>query len=309
MNGYNKFDDLSRILLVGINVMSHTNNNSASRIKEEGKRTARKAARQPWVSTLVRFGYAARGIIYAMVGILAIQVAVFGQGKITNQQGAIAAIGAQSGGRILLIIIAVGLAGYALWGLIRAALDPLGKGNDAKGTVTRLGYLISGISYAALLIPTINAIAQKQVIAVTGGGSQQNTAATLLSKSWGPWLVGAAGLAIIGAGIAQIIQGYKADFDMRFDSYAMSSDQRRLATRLGRFGYMARGLVFSIVGLFLLQAALYHNPSKAQGVDGALLALARQPYGTALLALVAAGLIAFGAYSLLGAAWFRLKTT
>jgi hypothetical protein len=286
--------------------MATRNTHTVNRAKDQGSQSARRAANSRWVGILTRLGFAARGIVYGLVGILAIQVAIGGSGgQITNQQGALNTIAQQPGGRILLIVVAVGLAGYALWGLIRAALDPLHKGNDTKGTIARLGYLVSGISYGALCYAAVQLIMRHS--GGQGGSTGQGAASSLLAKSWGPWVIGAIGLAIIGAAIAQISQGWQANFDMHFNNYAMSAEQRRQATRLGRFGYIARGIVFAIVGLFLVQAALYRDPSRVVGIDGALQALARQPYGTILLGIVAAGLIAFGIYSLLGAAWFRLK--
>ena len=276
---------------------SHTFNNA----KSEGTQAARKAARSPWVSALTRLGFAARGIVYGLVGILAIQVAIGGRGgQITNQQGALNTLAQQPGGRILLIVIAVGLAGYALWGLIRAALDPLHKSSDSKGILARAGYLISAFSYGALVIPTVQLITRHP--GGQGGSASQRTTSNLLTVSWGPWVVGAIGLAIIASSLAQISHGWQADFEMQFNSYALNARQRRWATRLGRFGYIARGIVFAIVGLFLFQAALYRDPNQVIGIDGALQELVRQPYGTLLLGIVAAGLIAFGAYSLLGAA-------
>ena len=284
------------------NNMTHAN--AIDDVKNKGERAARQAARSPWVEGVMRMGYAVRGVLYGLIGILAIQVALGGGGRFTDQQGAIATIGAQPFGKILLILIAIGLAGYALWGFIRAALDPLHKGNDAKGWVTRLGYLVSGLSYGALLFPTLRLITNA---GGGGGSSAQSAAAPLLTHTWGQWLVGLVGLAIFGAGVAQIVEGWKADFDMRFDAYALNASQRRWATRLGRFGYIARGVVLDIIGAFLVQAAIFQDPSKVRGLDGALVELTRHPYGVFLLAIVAAGLIAFGAYSLLGAAWFRFK--
>jgi hypothetical protein len=284
--------------------------NTLENMEQDGKQAARQAVRSPWVERIMRLGFFVRGLVYGLVGVLAIQVALGGRGgQITEQQGAIAAIGAQPFGHILLILILVGLAGYALWGIVRAWLDPLHKGSDAKGIVQRIGSLLSAISYGALMIPTWNAIQNKAGAAQSGGttNSAQRTVGSLLTQSWGPWVVGLAGLAILGSGIGQIATGLKAKFDMTLDPYKLSSDQRKWATRLGRIGYVARGIVFSIMGILLVQAARLSDPMKARGIDGALMELVRQPYGWLLLAIVAAGLIAFGAYSILGAFWFRFK--
>lgn len=289
--------------------MERVNDNAIENLAQDGKQAAKQAARSPWVERVMRLGFAVRGILYGVVGLLAAQVAFGSQGQLTDQQGAIAAIGSQPFGRILLIVMLIGLAGYALWGFVRAFLDPLRKGKDTRGLIERAGFLASGISYAALLLPTARFLFNQPGGAAGGASadSQQQAVSTILTTPWGPWLVGAAGVVIAVAGIAQIITGWKAKFDMRFDPYSLNADQRRWATRLGRFGYIARGLVFSLIGSFLVQAAMTDDPQKVRGVDGALRELALQPYGTVILGIVAVGLMAFGAYSLLGGAWFHFK--
>src|SRR5215216_1761204 len=128
-----------------------------------------------------------------------------------------------------------------------------------------------------------------------------------MNMPMGSWIVGAIGVAAIAAGLYQIYMGYKMDFDQRFKPYALTADQLRIAKQLGRYGTMARGIVFAIVGFFVTLAAYQANASNAQGFDGALDYLAKQPYGIWLLAIVALGLIAFGIYSFMSAAWLKLK--
>ncbi len=276
---------------------------------KKGEQAARHAAYSPLVEDITRIGYVVRGVIYGLIGLVAFEVAMGGRSSNTNQQGAIATIGRQPFGHYLLIVVAIGLAGYALWGFIRAILDPLHKGTDAKGIITRLGYLFSGVSYAALLLPTISYIqGGKSLLPGTGGsGNTAQTVATLLSKPWGKWVVILIGLLGIAGGLYQFYLGVKAKFDQRFKSYALSPDQKRFATQLGRFGTAARGLVFALVGFFLVQAALHLNPNEARGIDGALQSLATQPNGQILLGVIAIGLIAFGLYSIMGGFWFKLR--
>lgn len=128
-----------------------------------------------------------------------------------------------------------------------------------------------------------------------------------MSTPWGRWAVGIVEVIVIVAGLAQIYQGFSRKFDKQFQPYALNYQQKVWIKRIGRFGTSARGLVFAMTGVFLALAAYQANPGKAQGIDGALLALARQPYGAWLLGVVAVGLIAFGIYSMTGAAWFRLR--
>src|SRR5207247_1947820 len=118
-------------------------------VKEEAKYKAQEAVHNPWVDRLARLGYIVRGVLYAVIGILAVQVAIGAGGATTDKTGAIATIGAQPIGKVLLIAVLIGLVGYSLWGFIRAIFDPLKRGKDAKGIAQRIGYVVSGLSYGA----------------------------------------------------------------------------------------------------------------------------------------------------------------
>lgn len=280
------------------------------KMKKGAERAAKKVARQPWVEPVMRLGYAVRGLLYGLVGFLAVQVALGGQGgRFTDRKGAIAALASQPIGRVVLILIIAGLVGYALWGLLRAVLDPFKRGSGPTGLAARAGYLGEALSYGGLVIPTLRLLLNVPGGAQPGSSeqTQEQVVGTVMRFAWGPWLVGAVGLGVMAVGAWQVLQGWRANFEMRFDSYALNARQRRWATRIGRFGTIARGLVFGLIGLFLLLAALKNNPAEVRGVDGTLLELSRQPYGPYLLGVVAGGLVAYGVYSLLGAAWFRFK--
>jgi hypothetical protein len=129
----------------------------------------------------------------------------------------------------------------------------------------------------------------------------------LMDMPMGRWLVGAIGVAAILAGLYQIYSGIKMDFDEVFKPYALSAEQLKIARQLGRYGTIARGIVFALVGFFFALAAYQARPGTAQGFNGALKYLGKQPYGLYLLLIVALGLIAFGLYSFMSAAWFRMK--
>src|SRR5512144_2217362 len=141
-----------------------TNSNvqkSAGNLKQEGKQVIQSAAASPLMEKLIRLGYVARGLIWGVIGLLAFQVAVGSGGKLTDQQGAIAVLGNTPLGKILLYVMLLGLVGYALWGVIRAVVDPLHEGHNAKGIVHRVGYLVSGISYGLLAVATYGLITAK----------------------------------------------------------------------------------------------------------------------------------------------------
>jgi hypothetical protein len=281
--------------------------NKVDQIKGDIKKTAKKTAAHPVSEQFFRLGYMARGFIYLVIGLVAVSVAVGSRSAPTDQQGAIAVIGAQPFGRVLLIIVAAGLAGYALWGLVRAVLDPNHHGNDAKGILTRIGYLLSALGYASLLIPTINTI-RSAVGSASGGKTQsqsQQAAAGIMSSSWGEWLVGAIGAGFLIAGGLQIIQAIKEDFEKNIQPYGLNPKLRNLLTQIGKFGTAARGVVFVLLGLFLLLAAYSQDAGEVRGVDGALTELLHQPFGSWLLGVVALGLVAFGIYSILNGYWFK----
>jgi hypothetical protein len=268
-----------------------------------------KAAFSPLVEILTRVGFGARGLIYLVMGVIAVQVAQGVRSAPADQQGALAAIGGQPFGYLLLIVIMIGLAGYSLWGVIRAIFDPLHLGSDLKGLLQRMWFFVSAATYGSLILPTYSYL--------TGGarpvhnGAQtaqtQQFASTVMIDPWGRWVVGILGIFVIGVGLAQVYQGLSRKFDKQFQLYALDQEQAIWIELIGRVGTVARGLVFALTGVFLTGAAYYFNPEEARGIDGALIALLQQPYGPWLLSLVGLGLIAFGFYSINGAAWFRLK--
>ena len=281
----------------------------AANLKADSKKVAHAATTGRVVENMVRLGYMVRGMVYGMIGLLALQVAMGGGGALTDPQGAIATMGRTPLGGILLYVVLAGLVGYGLWGLIRAIADPLHKGTDAKGIGERIGFAISGISYLALGLITLNLITGQATAAQNGAqtAQAQQAVGTILSKPWGVWVVGAVALAITSAGLLQIYQSTRPDFIRQYQPYALSGNQRKWITNLGRFGVAARGLVFTLIGFFLFLAAYQNDPGRAQGIGGVLTSLLHQPYGPWLLALVALGLIAFGIYSALSGLWLRLK--
>jgi hypothetical protein len=184
--------------------------------------------------------------------------------------------------------------------------DPLHKGSDLKGWIARAAYLFSAVSYALLILPTYGTISGAGRPAQNGAQGQLSLA-SLMSNPLGRGAIGLAGLVVIAVGLYQVYQGFKNSFDKQFQTYAMNANERKLVTQLGRFGTATRGFIIALVGLLIFLAAYQFTPNKAVGIDAALTTLMHQPYGIWLLAIVALGLIAFGIYSMLSAAWFRLK--
>jgi hypothetical protein len=281
----------------------------AASLKAGSKKAVHEATTSPLVENLVRLGYVVRGMVYGMIGLLALQVAIGSGGALTDPQGAIATMGRTPLGSVLLYVVLAGLVGYGLWGLIRAIADPLHKGADMKGIAERTGFAISGISYLILGLATFNLVTGQAAAGQNGAqtAQAQQAVGTILSKPWGAWVVAAVALSITIAGLVQIYQGVQPGFARQYQPYALNGNRRKWITRLGRFGVCARGLVFTLIGFFLFLAAYQNNPGQAQGIGGVLASLLHQPYGPWLLALVALGLIAFGIYSALSGLWLRLK--
>ena len=283
--------------------MSATNSTIA--IKAEVKKAGKKAEFSPLMEALTRIGYGTRGLIYIIMGLLAVQVALGKGGALASPLGAIAKIGKQPGGMVLLWVVLLGLISYSLWGVVRAVFDPLHKGNDMKGLIARAGFLVSAFGYAILILPTYGYITGKSL--ASSGSQSQKMITTIMAMPWGRWAIGIIGLAALATGLYQIYLGFKAGFDRQFETYALTPEQVKLATDVGRFGTAARGVVLTLVGGLIVLAAYRANPSQPIGMDAALATLLHQPYGIWLLGIVAVGLIAFGCYSMLSAFWFRLK--
>lgn len=267
-----------------------------------------RATRNRWMKALTRYGYVARGFLFLVIGFLALQVALDKAGSLTDQHGALAAIAVQPFGRILLIVMVVGLIGFSLWGFIRAIFDPLERGTDKGGIIDRIGFVVSGFSYGALVYPFM------QLILGTGSGaaksqtqSTQDVTAQILAQPFGPWLIGIIGLVVIAWSVAQLVIAYTAKFEKDFMTNEMTAPERKWTKRAGQIGIGARGLVFSLIGFFFIQAAIQVDPKQAIGLDGALLKLAQQPEGPLLLGAAAAGLMVFGFYSILSARWIEVS--
>lgn len=259
-----------------------------SKAKDQGHELAH-AKTLGW---LARAGLIARGVVYGLIGVLALELALGEGGKATDQQGALQTIAHQSFGKLLLLLLAVGLGGYALWRLIRAAVGHGAEQRDS--TFERISSLDSGIAYGLLCIAAIG------ILTSSGGGSEstKQTTGGVLGWTGGTVLVGVAGAILIGVAGYQAYKGLSRKFLEDAKTGEMSEGVEKAYTALGVFGHVARAVVFALIGYGLIKAAVDYNPKEAIGLDGALRELAHASYGPALLGLVAAGLIGFGAYSI-----------
>lgn len=280
-----------------------TKDDPLDKIEAQVKEGAAEAS--PWIEGLGRFGYAAKGVVYLIIGGLAVQAALGQGGRMTDQQGAMSHIAEAPFGRSLLVVLAVGLLGYALWQVVRAILDTEHMGSDAKGLLGRAIYAGVAIIYAGFALTAI----RMAMGAGTGQGSTekaQGWTAWLMSQPMGVWLVGMVGAAVVANGLFQFYRAFKSNLTDDLNLTDVSATHREWITRIGRAGYAARGVAFVMIGGFLIAAALHTNPGEAQGLDGALATLASQQFGPYLLGLVAAGLAAYGVFALVEARYRRM---
>jgi Domain of Unknown Function (DUF1206) len=264
---------------------------------ERGERIARSKEFE-WFA---RAGLVARGVVYLIIGFLAVKLAFGDGGKTTDQQGALATIAKQPLGTVMLVLLAIGLAGYATWRLTRAAI---GQGRDGDDELKdRIDGLVSGIGYFGLCLTAV------KILAGSGGGGGSNPGKTtggVLGWPGGPWLVGIVGVIIIGVALEQGYKGISRKFMEKADTGRMSESVEKAYTAFGVFGHLARMVVFALMGWFVLKAALDFDPDKAVALDGALSKLANAPHGPLLLGIVAFGLIGFAGYSIVESRYRRI---
>lgn len=257
-----------------------------------------------WIEMLARVGYASRGVIYVTIGALALSLARGGGGETTDSRGALGRIAEQPLGTAAIAVIALGLAGYAIWRLTEALANPARLGHDARDVFRRIANAVRGIIYAAL------AFAAAGLATGDSSGAQPGQTDDLTARAMalpaGRWLVGLVGAIIIGYGIHSLIKAWRSDIGKHMRVAEMSRDTSRRIIHVSRFGIGARGLVFMIVGWFFVQAAMQFDAREAGGVGEALDTLARQPHGPWLLGIVALGLVAFGIHSLLESKYRRI---
>jgi Domain of Unknown Function (DUF1206) len=263
--------------------------------------TGRRAARSTPVKIAARAGFVARGAIYLLIGIIALEIAL-GKGGQADRGGALAQIAAKSYGTFVLWILVIGFAGLALWRFSEAAFGAVGPDGHEAGE--RLKSLARGLLYSSFFLTTLQLVTGTSSSATANGNSQSRTwTARLMTHSGGRLLVGLIGLVVLVIGALLAREGWKKEFLKRMSFGGTSFAVRSLVEKLGAVGGVARGAVFGVAGVFLIIAAVRFSPSKAEGIDGSLRAFAHTPLGPVLLILVALGLIAFGLFSWCEARW------
>ncbi|AEV87449.1 membrane protein [Actinoplanes sp. SE50] len=253
---------------------------------------ASRAANSKPLEYLARGGFVGYGIIHLLFAWIALQVAFDGSGKESDQSGALSELAAKPFGKALLVIIAIGLFAMALWQLF-AAIDGQSGEQNRSAVAERVTSGIRAVLYVYLGWVAIKVVRGANA---SMGDNSESRSAGLMQHSGGRWLVGLAGLVVLGVGIGIFVYGLRKKFTKRLDTAKMPASARQTVIRLGMAGYSAKGLAYAIAGVLFLTAAVTYDPDKARGLDAALKTLAGHPWGVWLLALIALGIAAFGVF-------------
>ncbi|GEA83827.1 DUF1206 domain-containing protein [Cellulomonas gelida] len=259
-----------------------------------------RATRDAW-ATAARAGYAVSGVLHALIGLLALRLALGDSGASADQSGALSTVADEPMGRAALWVAVVAFLALAAWQVAKAA--HVGAARDRAGSGTdRVKAIGRGVVYLGLAAVTV---AWARGGGSSSSGDTQGLTADLLSAPAGRLLVGALGLAVIGVGVYHVVKGWRRTF--LEDLAGLPSGHAGRGTLIaGRVGYIAKGVALGIVGGLFVAAAWHADESEATGLDGAMRTLKEGPAGPVLLTLVALGFVAFGGYCFVRARYGRL---
>ncbi len=263
------------------------------------------------LATVGRIGWVAKGVVYAVMGFLAVPIAFGsgGQSEQASRSGALQEIAEQSYGGVLLALVGVGLMLYALWRLATALMP---GDTDAEGMAHRIGYLASAGLYGFLAWSAVSFVVTDGGSGAAGGSggggesSLEKISRTMLEVTGGRWLLGLAAVGGLGVASFFAVKGIDGSFKDRLDLSDASTKERQLIEASGKLGWVGRGITTALLAVFVLQAAITSNPDEAKGLDAALRSTADSWWGTALIVLAGVGLIAYGVFAVLSARHRRL---
>jgi hypothetical protein len=263
---------------------------------DSAQQAARTAHQSKPVEVLARLGLASRGLVWLVLAFLGLSL-VRGVDAQADQTGAFKALVDTPFGKPLLVVLAVGFAGYAAWLLLEAAVGR--TSGDAKDKWLHRGKaLLKGLVYAALCISTLQFLARG-----AGSSTASSRTADLMSRPGGRTAVGLIGLVLLGVGLYLVVKGVRRKHADCLEHYRVPSALRRPAVLVGAVGYVGRGVTVGLVGVFLGKAAVQFDPQQAKGLDAALQTVAEQPYGRVLLGLTVIGVLAYALWSFFEAAF------
>jgi hypothetical protein len=258
-----------------------------------------------WKEPIGRLGLVGQGVLATIIGFLAIRIAMGEKDEAATSEGAVAWLAQQPFGRFLLVALTVALFALALWRFLDALMGDPVEGSEPKD---RIKYAVLGVIYLSLAITTLGITianwtgsGDENGNAKSGDQGSQKAASTLFDWPGGRWLVAIAGVAIIGYGVYNF---YKQVIGKQFME-RLDADDSSWVVRLGLIGYTAQSLVYAVIGYFFIQAAIAFKSKTAKGPSGALIELSKEPWGKALLWVIAIGLFAYGVFCIAEAKYRR----
>ncbi len=256
------------------------------------EQTARNVHDSTALDRLARLGLAARGVVWLVIGLLAVSVLFGGGDEQTDREGALRAIASKPFGTVLLVALVVGFAGYATWRGLAAAVGHRDE-DGSKRTGKRLLSAGKCLVYAFLAFSTARFLLRGS----SGGDRTSSTTAAVMSQTGGRWLVGVVGLAVVGVGAVLVFRAVRGKHLERLERERVPAGMLRAAKYVGTAGLSGRGLVLALLGGFLVSAAVRFDPQQAKGLDAALQTLAGQAYGQVLLGVAVLSVLAYSAWS------------
>ena len=257
--------------------------------------------KKKWFERFLRFGLISKGIVYCLLGLIAVMAAVGLGSEKASKTETLDMIYGQPFGRVILVALFIGIMGYVTLRSFQCFRDSDQKGDDMKGLITRTGYGFSALLYLGLGIYVL-----KMLLNGSGGNgdSRQLLVTKVLELPWGQWMVGITALIVIGSGINQMYKGFSKKFLKKIK--LVRTNLEKVFTNAGVIGYISRGLVLAIIGYLLLHAAITSNPEEAKGSEEAFDFIENR-FGTFLMGVVAFGLVAYGMFMFVKARYQRLN--
>jgi len=262
------------------------------RIEKATARLTGDMVESKWFDRFARFGYASKGIVFLLVGVLAGARAFGRAGEAEDTPGVLESLQALPFHGVLLVVLSLGLAGYTTWRFAQALLDVEGDGNGWLGLSKRAIYLGTGIFYGYLAVFAVGVLVGMQ----SEDNGVQDVTASVLGWPGGQILIGIAGLCVIGGGLNEAFFGLSGRFREEFTHRQMAGWEKVALAGAGWWGHVGRGAVYAFIGYLLIRAAITFDPDEAGGLGEAFEELGKQPYGWALLLVAAAAFAAYGVY-------------
>lgn len=258
------------------------------------------------LEVLARTGFVVKGVLYLVIGALAVQVAARSGGRVTGTRGALLTVLEQPFGRALLLVAAIGLFGYAAWRVVQGLLDPERYGRSWQALAMRIGFVARGVMHAAL---GWQAVRLYRGLSASRGATERIVARELLAWPLGDWLLVLAGLGLIGFAVQQIYAGFSGRLERGLAVDSLRREAGEWAVRVSRFGVAARAVVFLVLGWGAVAGGWFRDASEVNTTASSLRTLGTQSGGLGpwLLGVTAAGFIAYGFYQMIHARYLRIR--